>query len=125
MLDGPVLGVFTRRQVVNRIEKAIRPLLPRQQDIRQGISKIVDTAVELAHRMTSEKALFTCEMVSSGEGERENYTSVPEDGEAGGTVCACVFPFFGKRVMTGPEGKETLQVVALRPASVIYEREMR
>lgn len=124
MRQDSLVGGSSKRLVINRIEKTIAPLLPIQKNIKPGIQRIVETAVELSHRLTSEKAIFTCEMIASGEEERENYTSVPEDGQPGGIVYACVFPLFGKRVMVGPEGNETLQTVPLRAASVIYEREI-
>lgn len=125
LLPEPSFGVVTKNKLVAHIERLIEILLPREHNIRPGIQKTVDVAIDLAYKMTSEQAMFNCEMVLSGEPEKENYTSAPDDGEKGGRVYVCVFPFFGKRVMEGSEGSETLQVVKLRSATVIYEREIK
>jgi hypothetical protein len=84
-------------ELINTLENTLIPLLPKLQDIRPKLVKIVDGAIELANEMTCEQALFRCKIFPSGTAFNDELMYIPDDNQKG-RVYMCTFPLFVKRV---------------------------
>ena len=107
--------------LINALENTLKLLLPKPQDIRPKLVKIVDGAIELANEMTCEQALFKCKMFSSASAFIDKFMYVPDDKQKG-RVYMCTFPLFTKRVCH--DGRLSWSG-RLQPASVELESVFR
>lgn len=89
-----------REFVVDQLESVLQHLRPaKNQLIRAKLESYVDEAIELANKMTIERAWFRCWLAPSGGTFREGNMAVPPDQT--GKVLFCTFPGFGK-IILGP-----------------------
>lgn len=110
-----------RDDLINELENTVKLLLPKPQDIRPKLVKIVDGAIELANEMTCEQALFKCKIFPSGEAFMDKFMYVPDDNQRG-RVYICTFPLFIKRIYH--DGRASWGG-RLQPASVELESAFR
>ena len=96
--------IAAKTSLVNSIERTIKPLLPKPQNIRPKLEKIIDRAVELANEMTIEQALFRCYMIVPSAALNQESMEISDDAQSG-RVLFCTFPAFAKRVVE--DGEDT------------------
>src|SRR5947207_8462487 len=107
--------------LIDELENTLKLLLPKPQDIRPTLVKIVDAAIELSNKMTCEQALFKCKIFPSGTTFVDKFMYVPDDNQTG-RVYMCTFPLFVKRVFQDGRLSWSGQ---LHPASVELESVFR
>ena len=103
--------IAAKTSLVNSIERTIKPLLPKPQNIQAKLEKIVDRAVELANEMTIEQALFRCYMIVASAALNQESMEVSDDAQSG-RVLFCTFPAFAKRLVEDGQDKRSYIVKA-------------
>jgi len=110
----------TRDNLIVNLEEILRLLLPTTRDIRPKVRELVKRAIQIAHLITCEQALFNCDLCHGGSQFKGDVMYLPDENQRG-RVFMCTFPYFGKRLLQN--GRERAH--CLFPASVELESIVR